>query len=98
MLNELNMIKWIAALRSGDFKQTTNKLHSDDGCHCCLGVAELIFDIDSADSINKTSSYNHIMDELGIDAEQMNIYITFNDEEYYTFSQIADEAEKLLME
>lgn len=36
--------EWIAALRSGDYKQTTGKLKSkedDDGEHgyCCLGVA-----------------------------------------------------------
>lgn len=29
--------KWVAALRSGDYKQTTNKLRSSQG-FCCLGV------------------------------------------------------------
>lgn len=32
-----NQKKWIAALRSGEFKQATNKLQEGD-CYCCLGV------------------------------------------------------------
>ena len=36
-MNE-NTKKWIAALRSDDFKQTTSCLRDFDG-HCCLGVA-----------------------------------------------------------
>ncbi len=30
--------KWIAALRSGDYKQGKNKLRSDTNHFCCLGV------------------------------------------------------------
>lgn len=30
---------WIAALRSGDYKQTQNRLRSSDDAFCCLGVA-----------------------------------------------------------
>jgi hypothetical protein len=33
-----NQAKWIAALRSGCYEQTTLRLHDCDG-HCCLGVA-----------------------------------------------------------
>lgn len=33
-----NAKKWIEALRSGLYPQTTNYLHTDDG-YCCLGVA-----------------------------------------------------------
>ena len=29
--------KWVEALRSGEYKQTQNKLHDKDG-YCCLGV------------------------------------------------------------
>lgn len=31
--------KWVAALRSGEFKQGKHVLRSDDGEYCCLGVA-----------------------------------------------------------
>lgn len=30
-------MKWVAALRSGEFKQTTGTLQNEDG-YCCLGV------------------------------------------------------------
>jgi len=30
--------KWVAALRSGNYKQATNTLRSDEGAFCCLGV------------------------------------------------------------
>lgn len=37
-MNE-NMRKWIAALRSGEFKQGTGTLRTHDDTYCCLGVA-----------------------------------------------------------
>ena len=37
-----NAKKWVAALRSGEYKQTTGRLHSEDG-FCCLGVACVVF-------------------------------------------------------
>lgn len=37
MLNE-NAKKWVAALRSGRYRQTTGLL-TRDGAYCCLGVA-----------------------------------------------------------
>lgn len=30
--------KWVAALRSGEYKQGTDMLRTDDNCYCCLGV------------------------------------------------------------
>ena len=36
-MNEQVKEKWLSALRSGDYKQTQLKLHTDDG-FCCLGV------------------------------------------------------------
>lgn len=30
--------QWVAALRSGDFKQGEGRLESNDGQNCCLGV------------------------------------------------------------
>lgn len=38
MLNE-NAKKWIAALRSGEYKQGRQKLLTPEGGFCCLGVA-----------------------------------------------------------
>lgn len=30
--------KWVAALRSGDYKQGMNALYKENGSYCCLGV------------------------------------------------------------
>lgn len=30
--------KWVAALRSGKYKQGRGEYRSDDGCYCALGV------------------------------------------------------------
>lgn len=30
--------QWVAALRSGEYKQGRTQLHTEDGCFCCLGV------------------------------------------------------------
>jgi len=36
-MNEQVKQKWLSALRSGDYQQTKNYLHTDNG-FCCLGV------------------------------------------------------------
>jgi hypothetical protein len=38
MANKENMLKFVEALESGEFKQTKGVLRKDD-CHCALGVA-----------------------------------------------------------
>jgi hypothetical protein len=38
-INEENMDKFLAALRSGDYQQARNQLESREGGFCCLGVA-----------------------------------------------------------
>jgi hypothetical protein len=40
--------KWVAALRSGEYKQCKNQLHANGG-HCCLGVAEIVLGVKSTD-------------------------------------------------
>ena len=40
--------RWLAALRSGDYKQTVKRLHRPDG-FCCLGVACDLFNSDGWD-------------------------------------------------
>lgn len=48
MVNKENVRKWVDALRSGDYKQTTGILervnrYDDSRTHCCLGVACRVF-------------------------------------------------------
>lgn len=38
MMNAELKAEWIAALRSGDYKQGKSFLKNDDGTFCCLGV------------------------------------------------------------
>jgi hypothetical protein len=38
VLNKEIATKWVAALRSGDYKQTQGVLRSADNGYCCLGV------------------------------------------------------------
>jgi hypothetical protein len=39
MPNKQNIQKWVDALRSGDYKQGTGRLKSENNTYCCLGVA-----------------------------------------------------------
>lgn len=41
-MKKAHALKWIKALRSGKYKQTTGVLRSDQG-YCCLGVLDQIF-------------------------------------------------------
>lgn len=66
MANYNNMIKWIAALESGEYKQGRGSLisqnESGELCYCCLGVAAKIagFVIDpSGDSAYPDTPENH---------------------------------------
>ena len=36
--------RWIAALRSGEYKQGKHKLETSDGFYCCLGVLQMVTD------------------------------------------------------
>jgi hypothetical protein len=36
-----NWVKWLDALISGEYKKGVNTLHTHDGRHCCLGVAQI---------------------------------------------------------
>lgn len=38
--------KWVAALRSGEYKQGRLRLHNADNTYCCLGVAATICGVD----------------------------------------------------
>lgn len=64
------MKKWVAALRSGEYKQTTRKLRGDtfsgknDG-FCCLGVLCNIHAQENPDHAKKERDPRRYMGELG---------------------------------
>lgn len=94
---------WVAALRSGEYEQTTETLESD-GAYCCLGVLCVVAKIDIPPDANDLD-YNDEGDEQGIydlralrddcglgtghDSPQIKL-ITMNDEDGKTFPEIAD--------
>ena len=55
--------KWIAALRSGKYKQTTGKLKHEDG-FCCLGVLCDISKLHVWADRNRYFTYDGSKDEL----------------------------------
>lgn len=103
MINDLK-IAWIAALRSGEYKQTRNALKNDEG-HCCLGVlCEVLAPHPSikitADHIECTSAVgtavwgiltSNIVREIGLDyGGGQAALITMNDTHEKDFNEIAD--------
>lgn len=49
--------KWIAALRSGEYRQGKSKLKTDSGGYCCLGV---LADICKLDLDHELSGYFYV--------------------------------------
>lgn len=94
--------KWIAALRSGEYKQGKMRLYrSEDNTYCCLGVACAINGIpnelltaagtipavwDAFDNMPKTIRGHAIDNEIVAQLIKMND----NKTEPYSFNQIAD--------
>lgn len=87
--------KWVAALRSGEYKQCKGALHLNGG-HCCLGVAEMILGL--------TSSIDTILDGDGFPEaikggrfENSNVEtLTSMNDGGFSFPKIADYIEKNL--
>lgn len=101
------VIKWLAALRSGKYKQSKEVLQSIDG-YCCLGVACKVLIPKSKMTFNGKSGLMSgsmpVTQEFAPDwLVQINGYLptrltNLNDIDNYTFSQIADYVEKELKE
>src|SRR5689334_10310233 len=92
--------KWVAALRSGDYKQGHTFLRFKD-TFCCLGVAcDVLFGPDGwvdrgftgfhygANSYSSPSP--ELLDKMGLTSSAMNQLITLNDAERKSFPEIAD--------
>jgi hypothetical protein len=58
MLTELLLNKWIEALRSGNYKQTYNRLCKED-CFCVLGVLGDVLTKEKPDEYTWFSPYNY---------------------------------------
>ncbi|SRR6266700_7902151 len=96
------MVKWVAALRSGKYKQTRNQLHNPKGDgYCCLGVLCKI----SGKEFNSVEQFipQNIRFWAGLKSNDGNCcdtelkgcsLATYNDNSKYSFKKIADIIEK----
>jgi hypothetical protein len=74
--------KWVEALRSGDYKQTSHVLHDEqENAYCCLGVLCIV-----AKKELDGETYPWLDKETG----DYSRFVTMNDEEGKSFGQIAD--------
>lgn len=90
--------KWVAALRSGDFKQGSGWLEKD-GCYCCLGVLCAIQDSDWKRQFSEEESLytEKLPDRLnaGLNQIERHELAQINDDGM-PFAEIADYIEKTL--
>ena len=92
-VNKQNVRRWVEALRSGDFKQTTGQLYLD-GSYCCLGVACAIAGVSiNGEHINSVLP-DAVMEWLGVKDSDPEIgerrATQWNDSEAKNFAEIAD--------
>jgi len=104
MVNE-NAKKWVKALRSGKYKQTTCTLQDEEG-FCCLGVGCVVFEEETGIPLptNKNGFYNDgnlssdftvVKDWLGLSSDEGRFgtdssLVKLNDNCGFSFEQIAD--------
>lgn len=95
--------KWVAALRSGEYKQGQSLLLNGDNEYCCLGVACKVAGYtdktirNSEGYIKKTLT--HVPIELrGLDPDNALVekLIGFNDDKEWSFNRIAAYVERYL--
>jgi hypothetical protein len=77
-----NRKKWIAALRSGEYKQGKGFL-VDDGNHCCLGVLCSVYERETGKELPRTSSryYYDVSEETLADFPQVQEWVGLSDAE-----------------
>ena len=104
MMND-NMKLVLKALRSGEYKQTTEALQDENG-YCCLGVMCDVFEKETGGRLRKEDKTGHIYggeldDQEGVQrwvglrhhdgtSKNDSSLVSLNDYNGYTFSEIAD--------
>jgi len=59
-MNRENALKWVEALRSGEFQQARHKLlvhnyDTNEDSNCCLGVAARLMNVDISRTVSETN-------------------------------------------
>ena len=96
--------EWIAALRSGKYKQGLLRLRSLDDKFCCLGVlADACLNADWQKAIDgyDVDCFTHsppdsVLDQAGLSPVHAGILMAMNDIQGKTFDEIADWIEENL--
>jgi hypothetical protein len=91
-----NRKKWVAALRSGEWKQCRGTMHDGEG-YCCLGVAYMAFfpgagivPHRAVDATNNGFCYTPVADLAGLSNTEQSEFMRANDLLGKTFAEIAD--------
>jgi hypothetical protein len=99
-MNKTLKDKWVAALRSGQYRQAKEYLHVPNLGYCCLGVLCDIYD-DTKWTDNAHTQYNFgtmtrctyptlgWLDEIGLSDNDAEYLTILNDNENKTFDEIA---------
>ena len=94
--------KWVAALRSGEYKQGQKYLRTKSDAYCCLGVAckllPVQWDGSASNNCIQADGYSGVMPTqhmtgIGLDEDAQNTLINMNDGaegRTHTFAEIAD--------
>ena len=95
-MNKELMKRWVAALRSGEYKQLHGELTITSKNHgaryCCLGVLQVIEPNIEADG--GLLNVGHLRQHMGCDIDQAEL-AEMNDEQDKTFPEIADHIERV---
>jgi hypothetical protein len=97
-MNVDNVKKWVAALRSGDYKQGKGAMYNaNKDTYCCLGVAACL--VPGLPIEGRNSAYSTVAEWLGIhSAGDMYAggehFVHLNDTLDKSFTEIADEVEQ----
>jgi hypothetical protein len=95
--------KWIAALRSGKYKQGVNRLRTQDNCFCCLGVAadilgpgnweqkdfEWLYRVNALTRPREVDLSISMLQRFGLDKSDQEKLVSMNDDGK-SFSEIAN--------
>lgn len=91
-----NRKKWIAALRSGKYKQTRGQLKNTAGTdpkYCCLGVAAELCGLKGC--MKGESLLDHECGVMGLSARQARDLVALNDDYHKRFKTIAKAIEAM---
>jgi hypothetical protein len=81
--------RWVAALRSGEFKQGRYELESE-GAFCCLGVLCRIVGIPTRDEAGLPLSATPGHPPGGLSEAEESVLVEMNDNKRKSFREIAD--------